>query len=372
MKENPLKILGELGQSVWLDYIRRDLITGDGLQQMIEKDGLRGMTSNPAIFEKAISGSHLYDEDIWIMGNEGKNPKEIYEAITQRDVRDAADEFRHIYSKTDFKDGYVSLEVNPHLAHDTTGTISEARCLWSQLNRPNIYIKVPATRAGLESVRQLITDGLNINVTLLFGLSRYRQVAQAYVDGLEERFSQGMSLKNVSSVASFFVSRIDMIVDPILEKIIEDGGEMAEIAKKAHGQVAISSAKSAYQIYKSIFNSDHFKKLAVNGARPQRLLWASTGTKNLNYSDVKYIDALIGENTVNTIPVTTMDSYRDHGSPALRIEEGVEEALEILDQLPALGIDIDKITQQLEDEGIENFNMMFDKLLDALGGAYGR
>lgn len=368
---NSLRKLGDLGQSLWLDYIRRDLITGDRLQQLIEEDGLRGMTSNPSIFEKAITGSQLYDDDILVMGSEGKDRQEIYEIISQRDVREAADVFRHLYMKTDAKDGYVSLEVNPHLAYDTSATIKEARRLWAALNRPNVFIKVPATIAGLEPIRQLISEGINVNVTLLFGLPRYRQVAEEYITGLEERFARGEALNSVSSVASFFVSRIDTMVDPILEKIIEDGGENAQLAKKAYGQVAIASAKAAYQIYKNIYNSDRFKKLAAQGARPQRLLWASTGTKNPNYSDVKYVEELIGPDTVNTIPFATLDAYRNHGDPMVRLENDIDEASKILERLPDLGIDIDKITQQLEDDGVENFSELFDKLMVTLGDTYG-
>ena len=233
VKENHLKQLGMLGQSIWLDYIRRDLIAGGELRRLIKEDGLRGMTSNPSIFEKAIAGSHEYDEDIRTMALDGKDCKAIYEALSQHDVQGAADEFRPVYDETDGKDGYVSLEVNPHLAHDTEGTIAEARRLWAALNRPNVFIKVPATTEGLPAIQQLISEGINVNVTLLFGLPRYRQVAEAYITGMEECLAQGKPVKHVASVASFFVSRIDTLVDPLLEKIIAQGGEAAELAKKA-------------------------------------------------------------------------------------------------------------------------------------------
>ena len=366
MKDNPLKQLGAFGQSIWLDYIRRDLIASGGLRRLIEEDGLRGMTSNPAIFEKAIAESHEYDEDIRAMALAGKDAKAIYETLSQRDVQSAADEFRSLYDRTDGKDGYVSLEVNPHLAHDTAGTIEEARRLWATLNRPNVFIKVPATAEGLPAIQQLISEGISVNVTLLFGLPRYRQVADAYIAGIEARAAQGKPVNHVASVASFFVSRIDALVDPLLEKRIAQGGREADVAKQVHGQVAVASAKMAYQIYKEIFGSARFKRLADKGARVQRLLWASTGTKNPDYPDVKYVESLIGPETVNTVPVETLDAYRDHGDPKARLEQDVQQAGWVLERLSELGINIDKVTQQLEDEGVEKFNKPFDKLMETL------
>ena len=366
MKNNPLKELEILGQSVWLDYIRRDLITSGRLQHMIQEDGIRGMTSNPSIFEKAIAESQEYDEAVRGLVVRGKNAKEIYEDLTMRDVQSAAYEFGSLYETTDGKDGYVSLEVNPHLAHDTQGTIEEARRLSTTLNRFNIFIKVPATAEGLPAIQQLISEGISVNVTLLFGLPRYRQVAEAYIAGLEARLDQGKPVKQLASVASFFLSRIDTLVDSLLEKPIARGGKEADLAKKVRGQVAIASAKLAYQMYKELFASDRFKKLAAQGAHPQRLLWASTGTKNPDYSDVKYVDSLIGPDTVNTLPLETLDAYRDHGDPKLRLEENIKEANGIMRQFPDLGISIDTITQQLENEGIEKFNKPFDKLMETL------
>jgi transaldolase len=366
MKDSPLTRLGALGQSIWLDYIRRDLIVSGELRRLIEEDGLRGMTSNPSIFEKAIAGSHDYDEDIRVMALEGKGVKAIYEALSQRDVQSAADEFRPLYDKTEGMDGYVSLEVNPHLAHDTRGTMEEARRLWAALNRPNVLIKVPATAEGLPVIQQLISEGINVNVTLLFGIPRYRQVVEAYLAGVEARASQAKPVKTVASVASFFVSRIDALVDPLLERLIAQGAEDADLAKTLHGQVAVASAKVAYQIYKEMFDSDRFRKLADRGALTQRLLWASTSTKNPEYSDVKYVESLIGRDTVDTAPVETLDDYRDHGEPKDRIEQEVVKARWMLDRLPELGISIDRVTQQLEDEGVEKFSESFDKLMETL------
>ena len=372
MPGNPLRQLAGLGQSVWLDYIRRDLLAKGGLRRLIEEDGLRGMTSNPAIFEKAITDSRDYATAIRVLAEAGRDATAIYEALVLRDVRDAADQFRSLYEQTDGKDGYVSLEVNPHLAHDTPGTLAEARRLWAALDRPNVFIKVPATLEGLPAIRQLIAEGINVNVTLLFGLPRYRQVADAYIAGIEARAARGEPVKRVASVASFFVSRIDALVDPSLEKIIEQKGPKAELAAKAHGQVAIASAKLAYQVCGEIFRANRFRQLALRGARAQRLLWASTSTKNPAYSDVKYVEALIGSDTVNTVPLETLDAYRDHGEPQPRLGQGLDEARAVLQHLPELGISLDAVTQQLEDEGVEKFVKPFDKLMETLAKTLSR
>lgn len=365
-KKNALLELAELGQSIWLDYTRRDLVLSGELRRLIEEDGLRGMTSNPSIFEKAIVGSQLYEEDIRAMTFDGQSPNMIYERLSQRDVQGAADEFRSVYNRTDGVDGYVSLEVNPHLAHDTKGTIVEARRLWRALNRPNVFIKVPATVEGLPAIQQLISEGINVNITLLFGLPRYRQVAAAYIAGIEARANEGKSVDHVTSVASFFLSRIDTLVDPLLEKLIAQGGKEADVAKKVRGQVAIASAKMAYQVYKEILQGERFQKLADRGARVQRLLWASTSTKNPDYSDLKYVETLIGRDTINTVTVETLDAYRDHGQSKASLDRDVEQAGWVLQRLPELGINLDQVTQQLEDEGVEKFNQAFDKLMKAL------
>ncbi len=367
MKPNPLKQLEMLGQSIWLDYIRRDLIQGGQLARLIEEDGLCGMTSNPSIFEKAILGSDVYDGEIRALARQRKDAAAIYETLSLQDVQRAADMFRPVYDQTGGRDGYVSLEVNPHLAHDTAGTIQEARRLWGALDRPNVFIKVPAANEGLPAIRQLISEGINVNVTLLFGLPRYRQVIEAYLSGIEDRLAQGKPVQGIASVASFFVSRMDTLVDPMLKTLGEQGGANATLAKELIGKVAVANSKVAYQIYKETFAADRYRKLAQQGANIQRLLWASTSTKDPAYSDVKYVDELIAPNTVNTVPLNTLDAYRDHGDPQVRIEQDVEGAQRVLKQLPQLGIDIDRVTQQLEDEGDEKFAEPFDKLMATLG-----
>jgi transaldolase/glucose-6-phosphate isomerase len=366
MQENPLVKLHSFGQSIWLDYLRRGLLTSGELQRLIDEDGLRGMTSNPSIFEKAIAGSHDYDEAIAVLALEDKGVDEIYQVLTVEDVQRAADTFRPVYDREEGQDGFVSLEVSPHLAHDTEGTIAEARRLWQALNRPNVMIKVPATLEGLPAIEQLISEGINVNVTLLFGLPRYRKVAEAYIAGLEKRADRGEPIERLASVASFFLSRIDVLVDPMLEKWMRVDSPLAELAAKPHGQVAIASAKVAYQIYKEVFESERFQRLAGQGARTQRLLWASTSTKNPSYSDVKYVEALIGLQTVNTIPQETLNAYRDHGHPAGRLEDGLDLAREVLDCLSEVDIDIDQVTQQLEGEGVVKFVKPFDRLMDTL------
>lgn len=366
MTENPLKKLESLGQSIWLDYIRKDMVESGELRRLIDEDGLHGITSNPSIFEKSITESNLYDNDIYDLVQKKKDVKEIYETLCIMDVRDAADEFRSVFEKTDGKDGYVSLEVNPHLAYNTPGTIDEAHRLWNTVNRPNIFIKVPATKEGLPAIQQLISEGINVNITLLFGLPRYRQVAEAYTAGIKSRIDQGKPVKNVASVASFFLSRIDSVIDPIEETFAASVGEQAHFAANVKGQVAISSAKIAYTIYEEIFEGKEFDKLADHGARPQRLLWASTGTKNHDYSDIKYIEAVIGKNTINTIPPDTLNAYRLHGKPASRLKDHIKRACWVMSELTEIGIDIDSVTQKLEDDGKEKFINAFDKLMETL------
>jgi len=367
MKNNPLLKLESFGQSIWLDYLRRGLITSGELKQLIDEDGLSGVTSNPSIFEKAIAGSHDYDEAMSALALAGKSVDEIYEALTVEDIQQAADLLRPVYDRLNGRDGFVSLEVSPHLARDTEGTIAEAHRLWAAVNRPNVLIKVPATQEGLPAIKQLISAGINVNITLLFGLLRYQKVAEAYMAGLEARLAQGQPINHVASVASFFLSRIDVLVDPLLEEQMNGKGkEEDSLVKSLHGQVAIASAKTAYQIYKQIFNSQQFRKLAEAGARPQRLLWASTSTKNPAYSNIKYVETLVGPDTINTLPQETLNAYRGHGYPKLRLEEGFERAQDMLHDLSKLGIDLEAVTQQLEKEGIDKFNKSFDHLMQTL------
>lgn len=366
MRDNPLLKLHEYGQDIWLDYIRRHMITSGQLKRFIEEDGLLGITSNPSIFDKAIAGSRDYDETIRALALEGKTEREIYESLALDDIRHAADLFRPVFEKLDGRDGFVSLEVNPHLAHDLHGTIEEARRLWAALDRPNTFVKVPATKEGLSAIRQLISEGINVNVTLLFGLNRYREVADAYLSGIEDRLAAGKPLKGIASVASFFLSRIDVLIDPMLKKIMEDGGSKAKTAESLLGQTAIASAKVASTIYEEIVSGKRFRKLEENGARPQRLLWASTSTKNPEYADVKYVEALIGPETVNTVPMETLNAYRDHGNPAPRLQDDLPKAADMLDRLSELGVDLDEATQKLEDQGIEKFNKPYDSLMQTL------
>ena len=363
---NPLLNIKEYGQSIWLDYLSRPLLESGQLRRLIREDGLRGMTSNPAIFKKAITGGDAYDETIRALARDGQSVDQIYRNLVVTDIQGAADEFNSVYTSTGGRDGYVSLEVSPHLAHDTDGTVQEARELWAAVNRPNIFIKVPGTEAGIPAIWQLISEGINVNVTLLFGLSRYQTVAQAYIDGLAECLQSGRPIENVRSVASFFLSRIDVLVDQQLEAIIDQNGPQAAVAAELRGQVAIASAKHAYQMYKQIFGSDDFQQLRAQGANTQRLLWASTSTKDPAYSDVKYVEALIGPNTVNTLPEETLDAYRDHGRPAPRLEENLELSYKTLTRLYEVGIDLDEATAQLEAEGVQKFIEPFDELVEAI------
>lgn len=369
--ESRIKKLESLGQSIWIDYIRRDFVVSE-LNHLIEEDGLQGMTSNPAIFEKAFLDSTVYDPSIQTLLAAQKSAAAIYEALSQEDVRSAAERFRPVYGRTEGKDGYVSLEVNPHLAHDTVGTISEARRLWATLDLPNVLIKVPASAEGLPAIRQLISEGISINVTLIFGIDSYRKVADAYMQGLRDRIAQNKPVHNVVSVASFFLSRIDVMLDPVLEEIVRQGGEHAELAAKAFGQVAIASAKTAYQRYQEMFEGDSFAELRSHGANVQRLLWASTGAKNPKFSDLKYVEPLIGRNTVSTLPLETFYAYRERGNPDYTMEAGAAQAQEVLDSLSKLGIDMDAVVRRLEVEGIQKFIDAYDKLLLAINQRIGR
>ena len=360
---NPLLVIKSLGQSIWLDYIERGMLTSGELTHLIERDGLAGITSNPSIFEKAITGHEDYESDIAKVARHAPNALEIYESIVSDDIGHAADLFLPAYEQTRGRDGFVSIEVSPHLAYDTDKTVNEAIRLWERLHRPNIMIKVPGTAQGLPAVRELIAKGINVNVTLLFGLGRYREVLQAWLAGLEDRVSAGLSPESVASVASFFLSRIDVLVDKRLDALTHVGDKSVSSLR---GTAAIACARLAYQMYREMQGSARWRGLAVRGAQPQRLLWASTGTKDPTYSDVKYVEPLIGPDTVNTLPPETLNAYRKHGDPALRLEQDLAQATEIMTGLAKLGIDLESVAQQLEEEGVKKFIEPFDKLLASL------
>jgi transaldolase len=361
---NPLLALAKEGQSVWLDFITRELVRKGKLQWLIDEDGLRGMTSNPTIFQKAIAGSDDYDDQLAQLAREGKNAEQIFEGLAVTDIQEACDHFRPLYDRTNGEDGFVSIEVGPALAHDTAGTIAEARRLWQEVNRPNVMVKVPGTEEGWPAVEQLIGEGLNINITLLFSLRNHEQVMWRYIEGLEKRAAAGQPLDHVASVASFFVSRVDTLVDKLLEqRIAQASGAEAEKLRGLLGKSAVANAKLAYRNYQRIFGHDRFLALKAKGARVQRCLWASTSTKNPAYSDVLYVDSLIGPDTVNTLPLATIEAFKDHGTVARTLEQGVEEASATLGALAEAGIDYDAVTKQLEDEGVDAFAKSFDELI---------
>lgn len=362
MNENPLLALTELGQSIWIDYLDRTRLVSGEVRRHIEQDGLRGMTSNPTIFEKSISGDRAYDAPIRDLARRGKTPAQIYDAITIEDIRMAADEFRPLYEDLDGRDGFVSLEVSPHLAHDTRATSEEARRLWREVDRPNVMIKVPATREGVPAIEALTADGINVNVTLLFGLDRYVEVADAYLAGLESQLRR-REAPRLASVASFFLSRIDVMIDAELDERAHAGRVPPDVAARLRGRVAIASARLAYQRFKRIVDSPRFRAVTSRGARPQRLLWASTSTKDPAYPDVYYVDALVGEHTINTVPLATFEAYRDHGHPALRLEQGLDEATGVLRELASIDIDLDDVTRRLEADGVRKFVDSYDRLL---------
>jgi transaldolase len=365
---NPLKDLLKFGQSVWLDYIRRDLMTTGELKRLIEEDGLRGMTSNPAIFEKAISDSNLYDDILHSLAGKNLTPTAKFEALAIRDIQDAADGLRSVFDASKGQDGFVSLEVSPYLARDTQGTIEEARRLHKAVGRPNVMIKVPGTVEGLPAFQQLTAEGININVTLLFAQEMYEKIAEAYVAGVEQLAAKGGDVSKMASVASFFISRIDSATDKIVEGKLKTATDPAEQAalKSVQGKVAIANGKLAYQSYLRIFGTDRWKKLAAKGAHTQRVLWASTSTKNPAYPDVMYIEELIGPDTVNTIPPATLDAYRDHGHPRTTLTENIADAKKVMETLPKIGISMKEVTDKLTDDGVKLFSEAFDKLLKAI------
>jgi transaldolase len=356
---NSLVRLGELGQSPWYDYITRDLMSSGELRRLIEEDGLRGMTSNPTIFEKAIAGSRLYDDTIRELTERGRGAGEIYEALTVADVRAACDGFAPLYAATGGADGLVSLEVSPALANDTDGSIHEAERLWQAVDRPNAMIKIPGTRAGLPAITHCIAAGISVNVTLLFSVERYGEVIEAYLAGMERRHEAGLPVGPVASVASFFVSRVDGKVDPLLDRQGDPRG--------LRGKIAIANACTAYRLFEWSLSAPRWDRLAKAGARPQRPLWASTSTKDPRYLDTYYVESLIGPRTVNTLPPETFAAYRDHGRPAVRIHEGIAAAPGQLKQLAESGINLAAITAELEAEGVAKFAASYHSLLSGIG-----
>jgi transaldolase / glucose-6-phosphate isomerase len=370
---NPLKALLAFGQSPWMDYIRRDLLAGGGLKKYIDDDGLRGMTSNPSIFEKAITGSDLYSDILTSPDAKKLDAKGLFEKIAIRDVQEACDIFKSVYADSKRRDGYVSLEVSPYLANDTKGTIEEARRLWKSVDRPNVMIKVPATPEGIPAVRQLLEDGLNINITLLFAQSAYEQVAEAFLAALEARAAKGQDVSHIASVASFFVSRIDSLVDGKLDEKLKTAADPAQKAllESLHGKIAIANAKLTYKKYQELFGGARWKALSAKGAQTQRLLWASTSTKNPKYRDVLYVEELIGADTVDTIPPATFDAFRDHGKLRNSLTEDVNGARTTMDNLAKAGISMKEVTDKLVVDGVKLFADAFKQLLDATGKSAG-
>ncbi len=364
---NPLTELIRHGQSYWLDNLTRDMIMSGELERRVSEEGLRGVTSNPNIFNKAISQSHAYDDQIREAVAAGRSAPEIYEQLVIADIRSACDILRPVYDDSEGVDGYVSLEVSPHLAHDTDGSIEEARRLCKAVDRPNVFIKIPGTPAGVSAIEQLLFEGININITLLFSIQSYEAVAEAYMRALERRLETGKSVHGVVSVASFFLSRIDTLIDELLQHRISREGQNGEPRSQSLlGKAAVANAKLAYQSFKRITGGERWKQLEAKGARVQRMLWASTSTKNPAYSDVMYVEPLIGPHTVNTVPGGTITAFRDHGRVGNTVEEDVEEARRVMEDLEKLGIDFDPVAAQLLNEGIQKFIDPYDALMHSL------
>jgi transaldolase len=363
MNANPLKKLAKLGQSIWYDFIRRDLVEGGGLQRLIDDDALSGMTSNPTIFQKAIAEGDLYDDDIRREAGAGKSAADIFEALAVTDVRSAADVFRPVYESCKTEDGFVSIEVGPHLARDTEGTIAEARRLWKACGRSNVMVKIPGTAEGVPAIRRCLSEGININITLLFSVPRYREVMDAYLSGLEDRLAAGQSIEGIRSVASFFVSRVDTNADKKIDALVQSGkAEPAQWRSK----LGIANARVAYEAFEQVFASPRFKALQAKGARIQKPLWASTSTKDPKLPDLYYVEALIAPSSVDTMPPETLQAYRDHGDPKVRIHDDLPGAHACFEALGALGIDPARVAVELEEEGIKKFSDSYDSLLKTI------
>jgi transaldolase len=370
---NPLKGLLAYGQSPWMDYIRRDLLTSGQLKKYIDNDGLRGMTSNPAIFEKAITSSNLYDDIMTVPDAKKLDANGLFEKIAFRDVQDACDIFKPVYTEAKRRDGYVSIEVSPFLGFDTKASLEEARRLWKAVNRPNVMVKIPGTPEGVPAIRQALEEGININITLLFAQSAYEQVAEAFLSALEARAAKGQDISQIASVASFFVSRIDTLVDSKIDeklKTTTDAGQKA-LLESIRGKVAIANARLTYKKYQELFGGSRWKALAAKGAQTQRLLWASTSTKNPKYRDVVYVEELIGADTVDTIPPATIDAFRDHGKLRPSLTENVEGAAKTMADLAKAGISMKEVTDKLMVDGVKLFSDAFKTLLVAVGKTAG-
>lgn len=363
---NPLYQLKELGQSVWYDDITRSLVRDGGLQKLHDERAVVGVTTNPSIFEKAIGESDEYDEDLHRLSETGADPVDIFMDLALNDVGQALDVLAKEYQASNHLDGRVSMEVLASLAYDTEGTQKMVRDIWQRVNKPNLMVKIPATTEGIPAIEQMLYEGHSINITLIFGLDYYRQVAEAYVRAVERRIAENKPVEDLASVASFFVSRVDTKVDRMLEALVEQDRLSAEDAGRLKGRAAVANARLAYEVYKEIFHSDHFKTLQEKGARVQRPLWASTGTKNPEYSDVLYIDELVGPETVTTVPAKTLEAYADHGDPAARIEAGLEDARALMSQLEEVGVDMQQVTDELLVEGVKTFEEAFTKLLNTI------
>ncbi len=368
MATNPLTRIQEFGQSVWYDNISRDLVTSGELQRLIDEDGVVGQTSNPNFFKEAIVGKDDYDDQMRELARQGKSVEEIYEALTTTDVRNCCDVFRPIYDRTDGRDGFVSIEVSPVLAHDTRRTVEEGRRLWKLVDRPNLMIKVPAAPEGIPAITQLLSEGINVNVTLVFSIASYKEVMNAYFEGLEKRVQQGQPIDRIASVGSFFVSRVDVAVDKMLDDKMKDAsGAEKEQLQRLLGKAAIANAKDAYWTFRKVFSGPRWEALAAKGARFQRPLWASTGAKNPNYRDILYAEELIGPDTVDTMGPPTIAAFRDHGNVRNSVEEDYAGAQQVLRDLADVGIDMAKVTQDLQDAGIKQFADSFEATVSDVG-----
>ncbi|MBA2247720.1 MAG: transaldolase [Chloroflexia bacterium] len=365
---NPIKELLTQGQSVWQDDISRQMLMSGELAKRIEEIGIRGVTSNPSIFQKAIAAGTVYDSDIADMLGRNLDIAEVFQTLAVKDIQDACDLFRPIYDDTEGQDGFVSLEVLPALARDTAGTLQNARDLWSAVDRPNVMIKVPGTDEGASAVETLLTEGVNVNITLLFSIANYERVAQGYIDSLQKRHDAGQPIDRIGSVASFFVSRVDTLADKLLDEAAAKPGADLTLIESIRGKVAVANAQLAYRRFQQLFGTEQFRKLAASGAKVQRPLWASTGTKNKAYSDVLYIETLVGPDTVNTMPVATMEAFLDHGKVARTVDAAFGEAQAVADGLAKAGISLHELTRQLEEEGINTFVASYDDLLEGVEG----